>query len=159
MKEYVQRGVYIIYGEIPWPYPPHRGKIFGYRGFDSCSGLFPLLRVAKPVAEERPIKEPEYRGLLRGSLNLGWQECPLCQKIGIGKIGEPFCRSCHDNVALHLTNYLARYPVISEVGTKALGLSKDLMNPEFFGSGHKSPRLREAYRAARSAKFEHGKSP
>ena len=157
IKEFIQRGVYIIYGDIPWPYPPHRGKICGWRGFDSGSGLFRLLRAAKGGAEEL-AKEHEYRDLLKGSLNLGWQECPLCQKIGIGKIGEPFCSSCHDKVAVHLMNHLARYPVLSEApdpprSIQALGLSKDLMNPEFFASGHKSPRLREAYRAARSAKF------
>jgi hypothetical protein len=137
-----------------------KGGIFGYSGFDSGSVALALLRMAKAGAEEPPIKEPEYRGLLRGSLRLCWQECPLCLKVGIGKIGEPFCRNCHDGVAAHLANYLAaRHPVISEVGTKALGLSKDLMNPEFFASGHKSPRLQQAYREARSARFEHGESP
>jgi hypothetical protein len=160
IQEVIHQGVYIIYGDVPWPYPSQKGGIFGYSGFDSGSVALALLRMAKAGAEEPPIKEPEYRGLLRGSLRLCWQECPLCLKVGIGKIGEPFCRNCHDGVAAHLANYLAaRHPVISEVGTKALGLSKDLMNPEFFASGHKSPRLQQAYREARSARFEHGESP
>jgi len=42
---------------------------------------------------------------------------------------------------------------------KAMELTKSLMNPEFFTSGHKSPKLQEAYNAARSARFEHGQSP
>jgi hypothetical protein len=42
---------------------------------------------------------------------------------------------------------------------KALELTKGLMNPEFFTAGHKSPKLREAYSTARSARFEHGQSP
>lgn len=42
---------------------------------------------------------------------------------------------------------------------KAMELTKDLMNPEFFASGHKSSKLREAYNIAKSARFEHGESP
>ena len=185
LNEFIRRGVYIIYGDIPWPYPSQRGNIFGYRGFESGSSFFDILHSAKAVpGGEPPIKVPGYRGLLRGgSLRLCWQECPLCLKIGIGKIGEPFCKSCHDKVAGHIRNHLASYPVISEAETqdtsnplmrnleilfgehpnptsiKAMALTKDLMNPEFFASGHKSPRLREAYTEARSARFEHGESP
>jgi hypothetical protein len=184
LNEVIQRGVYILYGEIPWPYSPHRGRICGWRGLESGSTLFAFLRRAKAGAEEPPIKEREYRGLLMGSLDLSWQECPLCLKIGIGKIGEPFCQSCHDEVAVHIRNHLASYRVISEAGTqdtsnpviqsialafgehapnptsiKALDLTKGLINPEFFTSGHKSPKLQAAYSAARSARFEHGESP
>jgi hypothetical protein len=183
LNEFIQRGVYIIYGDIPWPYPSQKGNIFGYRGLESGSTFFDILRMAKAVEGEPPIKEPRYRSLLSGSLKLCWQECPLCLKIGIGKLGEPFCQSCHDKVAGHIRNHLASYPVISEAGTqdtsnpvmrnaeilfgehpnptsiKAMELTKDLMNPEFFASGHKSPKLREAYNVARSARFEHGQSP
>jgi hypothetical protein len=42
---------------------------------------------------------------------------------------------------------------------KAMKMTKDLMNPEFFTSGHKSPKLQAAYEAARSARFEHRQSP
>ena len=159
IKEFIQQGVYIIYGDVPWPYPSQKGNIFGYGGFGSGSGIFTFLGMAKAGSEEPPIKEPEYRGLLRGSLRLCWQECPLCLKIGIGKIGAPFCTSCHTGVAFHIRNYLASYPVMGEAGTKPLDLAKDLMNPEFFASGHKSPKLQQAYSEARSARFEHGESP
>jgi hypothetical protein len=184
INEVEQRGVYIIYGDIPWPHPSQSGNICGYRGFESGSTFFDILRRAKAVAGEPPLKEREYRGLLYGSLRLCWQECPLCLKIGIEKIGAPFCQSCHRKVAGHIRNHLASYPVISEAGPqdtsnlvmrniawtfdeddpnptsiKAMELTKDLMNPEFFASGHKSPRLQKAYSAARSAQWEHGKSP
>jgi hypothetical protein len=156
IKEFTHQGVYIIYGDVPYPYPSQKkGNIFGYRGFAEGS-IFNLLGL------ETPIKEKEYRDLLRGSLKLCWQECPLCLKIGIWKIGEPFCQACHTKVAGHIQNHLASYPVISEAGTKpldSLALAKDLMNPEFFASGHKSPRLQKAYREAKSARFEHGESP
>jgi hypothetical protein len=162
INEVEQRGVYIIYGDIPWPYPSQRGNICGYRGFESGGSFFDILRRAKAVAGEPPLIEPEYRGLLYGSLRLCWQECPLCLKIGIWKIGEPFCQNCHTKAAFHIRKHLASYPVFSEAGTKtlaSLALTKDLMNPEFFTSGHKSPRLQQAYSAARSARFEHGESP
>jgi hypothetical protein len=155
IKEFTQQGMYIIYGDVPWPHPQKKGNIFGYRGFAEGS-VFTTLGI------EPPIKEKEYRHLLRGSLNLCWQECPLCLKIGIWKIGEPFCQNCHMKVAFHIRGHLASYPVISEAGKKplaALALAKDLMNPEFFASGHKSRRLQKAYSAARSARFEHGESP
>jgi hypothetical protein len=151
IREFIDQGVYIIYGDIPWPFPEN-GNIFGYRGFAKGS-VFTLLDI------EPPIKEPEYRGLLHGSLRLCWQECPLCLKIGIWKIGEPFCQNCHMKVAFHIKKHLESYPVISEAGTTSLDLTKDLMNPEFFTSGHKSPRLQKSYSAARSARFEHGESP
>jgi hypothetical protein len=152
LTEFMNQGMYIIYGDVPWPHPSQKGNIFGFRG-SAVGSVFTLLDI------EPRIKEPEYRGLLRGSLRLCWQECPLCLKIGIGKIGEPFCQSCHTKVAFHIRNYLASYPVMGEAGTKPLDLAKDLMNPEFFASGHKSPRLQQAYSAARSARFEHGESP
>ncbi len=119
-----------------------------------------------------------------GQLQLCWQECPLCLKLGIGAIGKPYCRSCHDEVAEHIwTHLVAEYGIrsvpdgliLSEdirnpthpvnrnprspLNLKAMKLTKDLMNPEFFASGHKSPKLQEAYSAARAARFEHGQSP
>ena len=179
-----RHGVYIIYGDIPWPFP-QKGNIFGYGAhLDSGSTFFERLAKAESVAGESGRKKTNYRSLLGGRLKLCWQECPLCLKIGIGKIGAPYCRSCHDQIAMHIWDHLPRYPVMSEAGTqdtsgqvmrdveeregmkppnfanaKALELTKGLMNLEFFASGHKSPRLREAYNAARSARFEYGQSP
>jgi hypothetical protein len=176
--------VYIIYGDVPWPFP-QKGNIFGYGPYhDPGSTFLDRLAKAESVSGETERKKPEYRSLLRGKLKLCWQECPLCLKIGIGKIGAPYCRSCHDQIAMHIWDHLPRYRVMREAGTqdtsgqvtrdvevlagrkppnpanaRALELTKGLMNPEFFTSGHKSPKLREAYSAARSARFEHGQSP
>ena len=183
-EDLFRKGVYIIYGDVPWPFP-EKGNIFGYGAGESGSAFFTGVARSVPGAMEVESKEAEYRSLLMGQLNLCWQECPLCLKIGVGRIGKPYCRSCHDRVAKHIWDHLASYPVMSEVGTpdtsdeaaeafiavwadwekpnpanaKALELTKGLVNPEFFTSGHKSPRLREAYNAARSARFEHGQSP
>jgi hypothetical protein len=186
-EDVFRHGVYIIYGDVPWPFPQN-GNIFGYGShLDSGSTFFDRLAKAEPVAGESGRKETEYyRHLLGGKLKLCWQECPLCLKIGIGKIGAPYCRSCHDQIAMHIWDHLPRYQVMRGAGTqdtsdqvmrdaeeavfagvkppntanaKALELTQGLMNPEFFTSGHKSPRLREAYNTARSARFEHGQSP
>ena len=180
-----RQGVFIIYGDIPWPFP-QKGNIFGYGASDSGSTFSGELDWVEGVAEKFERKATEYRSLLMGRLKLCWQECPLCLKIGVGEIGSPYCGSCHDQVAKHIWDHLARYRVMSEAGNqdvsdqvfseelwrlytgvkspnpanvKAMQLTKGLMNPEFFTSGHKSPRLREAYSAARSAKWGHGKSP
>jgi hypothetical protein len=180
-----QLGVYIVYGDIPWPFP-QKGHILGYgKMADYGSTFFEKLASsetrlvsaewrlarAESVAEESPRKETEYRRLLKGQLKLCWQECPLCLKIGIGEIGSPYCRSCHDQIANHIWVHLAGYRVMSDreprldrnaaypANVKAMKLTKDLINPEFFASGHKTPKLQEAYNAARSARFEHGQSP
>jgi len=176
-------GVFITYGDIPWPFP-EKGNILGYGAIWDSGSRF-LMRLAweeerlagggAVSVEESERWTNEERKLLRGRLNLCWQECPLCLKIGIGYIGEPFCESCHDKIAEHIEAHLAEYPVISEAETshrtqknaklpnawnvQAMKLTRSLMNPEFFTSGHKSPRLQKAYSAARSARFEHGESP
>lgn len=183
--DYSRQGVYIIYGNIPWPFP-QKGNIFGYGAGESGSRFFGELAWVESVAEESGRQATEYRSLLMGRLKLCWQECPLCLKIGVGEIGSPYCRSCHDQVAKHIWDYLARYRVMSEAGNqdvsdqvfseelwrlytgvkspnpanvKAMQLTKGLINPEFFTSGHKTPKLQEAYNAARSARFEYGQSP
>jgi hypothetical protein len=180
----IRQGVFIIYGDVPWPFP-QKGNIFGYskmyysgsefletlahREARLVSAESSLTRV-ESVAEESPRKEPEYRSLLKGQLKLCWQECPLCLKIGIGRIGSPYCRSCHDQVAYHLWGHIAGYRATNNGEPrlaydspfppkgKGMKLTKGLMNPEFFTSGHRSPKLQEAYSAARSARFEHGQS-
>jgi hypothetical protein len=177
-------GVFIIYGDIPWPFP-EKGNIFGFEELDSSRSSFPWTSLVVELGTDEPArKPPEYRGLLTGQIKLCWKECPLCLRIGVGTLGEPYCRSCQGQIAQHIWDHLASYKVISEAGTqdtsdhfapdkvtslrtklqnpanaKAVELTKGLMNPEFFTSGHKSPRLREAYSAARSARFEHGQSP
>jgi hypothetical protein len=187
-------GTYIIYGNIPWPFP-EKGNIVGWGAYESSgSTFFDKLAEAESDAGVSESKAAVYRRkLLAGQLNLGWQECPLCLKIGVGEIGEPYCRNCVDDVTEHIFSHLAGYrvmdgaelslwppvpaedvkamkkfnfprdmmmkPTLTPADLKALNLTKDLMNLDFFSSGHKSPRLREAYRAARSAKWGHGESP
>ena len=117
-------GVFIIYGDIPWPFP-QKGNILGYGGiYDSGSGFLGRIALAERLVREESVSVEvserwtiEQRRLLRGRLNLCWQECPLCLKIGIGYIGEPFCESCHDKIAEHIEAHLAEYPVISEAET------------------------------------------
>ncbi len=50
-------------------------------------------------------------------------------------------------------------PTLAPADLKAMNLTKDLMNLEFFASRHKSPELQKTYSAAKSARFEHGESP
>jgi hypothetical protein len=167
----LEQGVYIIYGEIPWPFP-QKGNILGYGGtYYSGSNFLDRIARAEPVVGESRGQETEYRSLLMGQLELCWQECPLCLRVGVGKLGAPYCRSCHDHVAQHVLAHLAGYRVmggaeprywrknLNPANLKAMKLAKDLINPEFFTSGHKTPKLHEAYNAARSARFEHGQSP
>jgi hypothetical protein len=177
-------GVFIIYGDIPWPFP-QKGNMFGYRDLDSTGSPFPWTTLVDFGTDEPVRKEPEYRSLLTGQIKLCWQECPLCLRIGVGTLGEPYCLFCQGQIAQHIWDHLASYKVISEAGTqdtsdqvfvpdpetwvltklqnpanlKAIQLIKDLINPEFFTSGHKTPKLQAAYSAARSARFEHGESP
>jgi hypothetical protein len=169
-EDLYKKGVYIIYGAIPWPFP-QKGNIFGFGTLDLGSGY---LRMATGESERMAT---EYRSLLLGRLNQCWQECPLCLRIGVGEIGLPYCRSCHDEVVEEIWRHVAEYQVIRDaakryrvkpnlhsrvsnpVNVKAMELTKSLMDPEFFTSGHKTPRLQEAYNAARSARFEHGQSP
>jgi hypothetical protein len=197
-------GTYIIYGDIPWPFP-EKGNIFGWgASLASGSTFFDKLAEAESDAGESGSKATEYRKyrrlLLMGKLQLCWQECPLCLKIGVAELGKPYCRDCTDDVAEHIFSRLAGYRVmggaepslyrpawsggrpvtpedlehvkelnlprdammkriLNPADLKAMNLTKDLMNLDFFTSGHKSPRLQKAYSAARSARFEHGESP
>jgi len=171
-EDIIPQGVYIIYGDVPWPFP-QKGNIFGYGGImDSGSTFLDRLARAESVAGESEREETKYRrSLLGGRLRLCWQECPLCLKVGVGRLGAPYCRTCTDDVAEHIFSHLAGYRVMGDTepsywreppnpaDLKAMKLTKDLMNLEFFTSGHKSPRLHKAYSAARSARFEHGESP
>jgi hypothetical protein len=186
-------GTYIIYGNIPWL--PEKGNIVGWGAYEaSGSTFFDKLAEAESDAGESESNATVYRRkLLGGQLQLCWQECPLCLKIGIGEIGKPYCRNCVDDAAEHIFSHLAGYrvmggaelslwppvpaedvklmkelnfprdmmmkPTLTPADLRALKLTKDLMNLEFFASGHKSPRLQKAYSDARSARFEHGESP
>jgi hypothetical protein len=167
----LDKGVYIIYGDIPWPFP-QKGNIFGYGTLNEGYSWVNVL------TGEYKRTVTWYRSLLLGQLQLCWQECPLCLKIGVGEIGAPYCRTCYHEVLMNTWDHVVEYQVIRDaakrygvqpemmsirppnpVSLKAVELAKGLLNPEFFTSGHKSPKLKEAYSAARSARFEHGESP
>lgn len=140
-----EQGIFILYGDIPWPYP-QKGNIFGYGGRDIFGTDFGM--------HLEDIPEPEefrYRSLLMGRLNLCWQECPLCSKIGIGKFEVPYCTSCYDRMAGFIWTHLIEDWGLREANEP----TKGVMNQEFFTSGQKTPKLQEAYEAARSARFEH----
>ncbi len=162
--DFPNRGIFIIYGDVPWPYP-QKGNIFGY-GLDTHGTTFGVR--AEDMTQPEEFK---YRSLLMGRLNLCWQECPLCSKIGVGRIEAPYCPSCHDRMARFILTRLiddwgidaglsAKYPAWAaaldiETPQKAYDVTKRLLNRAFFTSGHSTPKLQEAYEAARSARFEH----
>jgi hypothetical protein len=168
--DFPNRGIFIIYGDVPWPHP-QKGNIFGY-GRDTHVSTFDV------NTEQVALPEPlPHRALLMGRLNLCWQECPLCSKVGIGKIETPYCSSCYDRISRHILTHLVRdwgvkggpqfwgadEEVILPIGgllelearQEAYEMTKGLMNRAFFTSGHKTAKLQEAYEAARSARFEH----
>ncbi len=154
---------FVLYGDVPWPYP-QKGNIFGY-GLDTHTSRF-------DNAAEQVDEEPEpfpYRALLMGRLNLCWQECPLCSKVGIGRIEVPYCTSCYDRMATFIATHLIKdwsiegplspvptwaTPLGLEAPQEVYDVTKRLMDRAFFTSGHKTPKLQEAYTAARSARFE-----
>ena len=104
------------------------------------------------------IKEParEKADPFGGWLNLCWQECPLCSKIDIGWIGEAYCRECHDNIARLIWEYLDEH---LDTSRRKIAATRGIINEEFFASGHKSVSLQNAYKAAKSARFEKGETP
>ena len=165
LNDTVKQGIFILYGDVPWPYP-QKGNIFGYGGRDVHGTTFG--EFFEGIHEQ---EEVEYRSLLMGRLNLSWQECPLCSKVGIGKFESPYCTSCYDRMANFVLAHLVEDWDISEGASltqlrwaavlgmetpqKAYEATKGLMNQPFFTSGHKTRKLQEAYEAARSARFEH----
>jgi len=68
--------VYILYGDIPYPYPK-QGNAIGYGakalGFDL---------------------DPDPEDMYGGIGGLCWQRCPICLCFGIGPINEVFCKQC-----------------------------------------------------------------
>lgn len=74
-KDLITGGVYIFYGEIPWPYP-ERGNAVGY-GRTSAEG-------GTRFGPDR----------LFAHLGLCWQQCRICSTIDINSLGDTFCRGC-----------------------------------------------------------------
>lgn len=128
--------VYILYGDIPWPYPK-KGHAIGYS-------------VSDQVGRD-PSDEDSWGGLW----GLCWQQCPLCLRIGIGPYNAIFCRKC-----LTLTTDILEDQIEKKLGRflEAGEHARDMVDVEFFKSGHHSPQLRKAYTAARPARFERMRS-
>ncbi len=75
-NDLINGGVYVFYGDIPWPYP-ERGNAVGYGVGGATSG--------------GTVFGPER---LYAWLGLCWQQCRLCLKIGIDSLGATYCRGC-----------------------------------------------------------------
>ena len=149
--------VFIFCGDIPYPYPKTGNAIA------SISDYFPLHAV------------PEYC----------WKQCPICSRVGIGYLGSAFCETCVskaydklekwingtlDESDFEILPKLINWEYFVKLGgnvddlrvapafEKDFVLTPRLVDKELFSSGHKAHKLREAYAAARSARFEHGAS-
>jgi hypothetical protein len=91
--------------------------------------------------------------------NLCWQQCPVCRKLGIDVLGEPYCKRCLERVrkatafeieAAQLNLPTRQASLSNEPLHKA---SSAIVNTDFFRSGHKSDSLQLAYAEARAARF------
>ncbi len=131
--EISQQRLFIVYGDIPHPFPA-KGNAIGYA-------------VSEQVGRD-PSEEDAWGGLW----GLCWQQCPVCERFGIGRINTVFCRECPKALVEHLA---AR---ISGRGNwlGADKLARDLLKVAPLRSGHASALLRRAYKAARSTRFERG---
>jgi hypothetical protein len=118
--------VFIFFGDIPYPYPK------------------------QPNAHAAFLTkwDPEHC----------WMQCPLCGDIHIDEMNTMSCsKGCEDEVHAALVSGI--YELMGdqninsreEVGRK---LRRAMHETEFFGAGHKGEKLRKAYEAARSARFE-----
>ncbi len=158
---------YLLLGDIPYPYPTKGNALSGGWAVDYIDAS-PGVASLDPVFMEC------------------WKQCPICLRIDLGSLGAEFCHSCEVKAGAVLEGWItgtldtpedfAMLPKIInlEVFLKMGGNVDDLrdlpdfergfellpklLNREFFKVGHKSRQLREAYAAARSARFEHGAS-
>lgn len=152
-----QYAVFILLGDIPHPYP---------KAANAISSICDYLPVGS---------RPEYC----------WQQCPMCLKIDVALFSSEFCRSCltkaYDSLEMWINgtlegpdfellpklidwNYFVKLGgnvndlrAIPEF-EKDFVLTPNLVDKQFFTTGHKSRKLQEAYAAAKSAWFEHGHS-
>jgi hypothetical protein len=133
--------VYIFYGDIPYPYP-ERGNAVGH-----CP---PSMLELEELTDDDLDDWPPVWGLC-------WQQCPLCGGIKIGRINTVCCRECLDKYASAVEKII-KYEWQTPVGEMPFFKEgPDIVNPEFFRSGHRTFMLQTAYEAARSARFEGGK--
>ena len=122
--------VYIFSGDIPWPYPSKGNAI-----------------------EASDLIDPDFY-----PRRYCWQQCPVCRKLGIGVMGEPFCAGCLEKlrnaVSFEAEVLRMRHPAEPNALSEAAGeVGSRLVNTELFRSGHKSDNLQLAYAEARGARF------
>lgn len=122
--------VFVLHGDVPWPYP-QQGNIVGFS------------------ASHAPGNK--YRW------DLTWQLCPLCQQLLIGRIGHMCCRVCEEEFSMLVDDALdvvEGIPAFDKVVDIVPAMVSGAVSTQFFRSGHKAPKLQEAYEEARSARFE-----
>ena len=88
---------------------------------------------------------------------MAWQMCPMCDQILIGQINTMACQGCKEELGTLLDDALDSVegiPVFDQAFDIVPAMVSGAVNTAFFRSGHKAPKLREAYAAARSAWFD-----
>ncbi len=116
---------FILY-DLPWPHPK-LGNIIGWEDDDTCVE------------------------------NLCLQECPLCSQVMIAPIETMSCRDCLREIGFLVDdalNIIEGIPELDKIFDIVPAAVSGLTSTEFFRSGYKTSRLQEAYKAARSARFE-----
>ena len=122
--------VYVFWGDIPWPYPSKGNAI------------------AAPDIIDAGFYRQRYC----------WQQCPVCRRLGIGVMGEPFCAECLERLRNAVSfeaevtriGHPAEPEALSEAARK-VGIA--VVNEDVFRSAHRSASLQLAYAEARGARF------
>jgi hypothetical protein len=126
-----QQRVFILFGDIPWPYPK-RGNIGGFSASHDVEG------------------DPS-------RWDLCWLACPTCQRLTIGQINTMSCRDCAAELGALVQDALDvvwSIPEFDKVIDIVPAMVEGAVGTEFFTSGHRMPQLQEAYAKARGMRFE-----
>jgi hypothetical protein len=122
---------FVLHGRVPCPYP-QEGNIIGY---------------SVSAQTQDDISQTD----------LCWQLCPQCQQVKIGRIGTMSCADCIEELgglfdaALDCVEGIPEIDKVFDIVPAAVS---GAVNTEYFTSGHKAPALEEAYKAARSVRFD-----
>lgn len=126
-----QGRVFIVHGGVPWPYPK-QGNIIGFSTSRKVQG------------------DPSQRDLC-------WQMCPLCQQPMIGRIDTLSCNGCEEEFGTLVQDALdgvESIPTFEKLVDVVPAMVSGAVSTEFFRSGYRMPKLKEAYGKARAARFE-----
>ncbi len=122
---------FIVHGGIPWPHPK-QGNIIGFS--------------TSPEVQGDPSR-----------WDLCWQMCPICQQLMIGRIDTMACRGCEEEFGTLVQDALdsiESIPTFEKLVDVIPAMVSGAVNTEFFRSGYRMPKLKEAYGKARAARFE-----